>query len=282
MPFGPRGVSSREKQTTGGSTRLAAPRTTNPAIARGFSSLIGKQPFPMSSLRFAGKRGTCFVRSFIASSFFAISIVLSLASGAALAADAGSASASVEELHDVLTEAMKQAEALGYKGRFDLIAPAANAHIDQHFMASKSIGREWKKLSEEEQALWLSSFSNLTVANYAGRFKGYSGEHFVLNGEQDAPHDTKLVSTTLIIPDDDDVKLNYRLHKKDDSWKIIDVYMNGTVSELSLRRSEYSSTLKREGFESLIAAIKKKLEDFAAGNIDDDGSHIATGPAKTP
>ena len=203
--------------------------------------------------------------------FVVCMILLTPRSG--LAAAQGSASATVESLHEVLTGAMKEAETLGYQGRFDLIAPAVNEHIDQAFMAAKSIGRHWKKLSPEEQERWLKTFFDLTVANYAGRFKGYSGEHFELEGEEDAPHDTKLVKTTLILPDDDDVRLNYRLRETDGSWKIIDIYLNGTVSELSLRRSEYSSTVKREGFETLIAAVQKKLVNFAGGSFDkDDGN----------
>ena len=34
------------------------------------------------------------------------------------------------------------------------------------------------------------------------------------------------------------------------------------MSELALRRSEYSSALKREGFDSLMASIENKIEDL--------------------
>jgi phospholipid transport system substrate-binding protein len=275
----PRG-SQRQKQIDGGSTRLASAAPEQPTRhLLWFPLLIGKRFFPQRSLRFAGKRGTSFVRLFITTSLFVLAACLTLSSSTATAS---TATASVENLHETLTEAMKQADALGYQGRFDLIAPAVNAHIDQKFMASKSIGRAWKKLSEAEQELWLQSFSNLTVANYAGRFKGYSGEHFVTNAEQDAPHKTKLVSTTLVLPNDDDVKLNYRLHETEAGWKIIDVYMNGTVSELSLRRSEYSSTLKRKGFDSLLTAVSEKLSKFAAGNVANDRTQITTGKSDAP
>ena len=192
--------------------------------------------------------------------------ILWLSAPPALATPPDSASHAVESLHQVLTEAMKDAESLGYQGRFELIAPAVNRYIDQHFMASKAIGRYWRKLSDEERERWLETFAALTVANYAGRFTGYSGEHFILDGEDDAPHETKLVKTTLVLPEEDDVTINYRLHKTESGWRIIDVYLNGTVSELSLRRSEYSSAMKRDGFEVLIAAVEKKLADFAGGN----------------
>ena len=49
-----------------------------------------------------------------------------------------------------------------------------------------------------------------------------------------------------------------------DGWKIIDVYMDGTVSELSLRRAEFSSVAKREGFNSLIQTLEAKIEKLAA------------------
>lgn len=221
-------------------------------------------------------------RSTVSCSYiFLVSLAL-LVPASGLAATPGSASHAVESLHEALTSAMKEADSLGYGGRFERIEPAVNTYIDQEFMATKSIGRYWKKLTEDEQKRWLTTFANLTVANYAGRFKGYSGERFTLDGEEDAPHNTKLVRTTLVLPDDDNVKLNYRLHETDAGWKIIDIYLNGTVSELSLRRSEYSSKVKRDGFEPLIAAVEQKLADFAEGNAEQGTHPVSSSAAHQP
>jgi len=219
---------------------------------------------------------------FVSSVLFSCFILLLAPTRGLAAATPGSASYTVESLHETLTGAMKEAEELGYVGRFDRIAPVVQSCIDQEFMATKSIGRHWKKLTADEQKRWLKTFADLTVANYAGRFKGYSGERFTLDGEEDAPHDTKLVKTTLVLPDDDDVVLNYRLHETESGWKIIDIYMNGTVSELSLRRSEYSSKVKREGFEVLIAAVEEKLADFAEGNVDDTMNRVSSSAPARP
>ncbi len=188
---------------------------------------------------------------------------LSLPPIATAAEDATEPSQVVESLHAILIQAMQNSETLDYQGRHDLIAPIVQASIDQQFMAEKSIGRHWKKLSEDDQKRWTRSFANLTVANYAGRFVGFSGEYFQTKGTEDAPHDTKLVKTVLILPEDDDVILNYRLRATDDGWRIVDIYMNGTVSELSLRRSEYSTTLKRDGFEALVSALEGKIQTFS-------------------
>jgi hypothetical protein len=52
------------------------------------------------------------------------------------------------------------------------------------------------------------------------------------------------------------------------AWKIIDVYLNGTVSELALRRSEYASLIKREGWNAVIAALDQRIQGFATTPSD--------------
>lgn len=169
----------------------------------------------------------------------------------------------VESLHSGLLTSMKDAATLGYDGRYAHLQGVLQQTFDLAFMAEKSVGRHWKKLGESEQERWLDAFGRLTTANYAGRFVGYSGQYFETLGEEPAAHETVLVRTRLVIPADDDIVLNYRLRETENGWRIIDVYLNGTVSELALRRSEYASTLKRDGFEVLCTLIDSKLAEFA-------------------
>ena len=76
--------------------------------------------------------------------------------------------------------------------------------------------------------------------------------------------DTMIVRTRLIDPGDEDVELNYRMHRTAEGWKIIDVYLDGTVSELALRRSEFSGIVKRESFDALIAALDAKIAKLSS------------------
>ena len=181
---------------------------------------------------------------------------------AAAEAESGAPTAMIETFHAGLLEIMKEAKVLGFQGRIDRLAPLMGETFDLDFMASKTVGRHWKKLSDEEKARWAETFARFTTANYAGRFTGYTGEEFVTLGVEDAARGTRNVLTKIVVPDGEDVQLNYRVIERDGTWKIIDVYLNGTVSELALRRSEYSSALKREGFDSLMASIEDKIEDL--------------------
>jgi len=177
-------------------------------------------------------------------------------------AESGAPAAMIETFHAGLLEIMKEAKVLGFQGRIDRLAPLMRETFDLDFMASKTVGRHWKKLSDEEKARWAETFARFTTANYAGRFTGYTGEEFVTLGIEDAARGTRNVLTKIVVPDGEDVQLNYRVIERDGTWKIIDVYLNGTVSELALRRSEYSSALKREGFDSLMASIEDKIADL--------------------
>lgn len=179
------------------------------------------------------------------------------------------ASSVVDSLHDELLEVMKEAKTLGYKGRFDRLKPVLQKLFDIPFMAQKSVGRHWKKVDEEDRERLLQTFGRFTVANYAGRFDDYSNQHFETIKEEKSTHGTILVHSRLVTPGGDTVQLNYRLRPVEGGWRIIDVYLNGTVSELALRRSEYSSLIQREGFEALLTALDERIADLAAGKAHD-------------
>lgn len=183
---------------------------------------------------------------------------------AAAESEARSPVALIENFHAGLLAIMKDADRLGFQGRIDQLAPLMRNTFDLDFMASKTVGRHWKKLSEADQARWAEIFARFTTANYAGRFTGYTGEEFVTLDVEDAARGTRTVLTKIAVPDGEDVHLNYRVIERDGEWKVIDVYLNGTVSELALRRSEYSSALKRDGFASLVASIEDKIADLKA------------------
>jgi phospholipid transport system substrate-binding protein len=178
----------------------------------------------------------------------------------------------VENLHEALLGVMKEADSLGYEGRFAQLEPVLENCFDLAFMAEKSVGRYWKEATEAEKARLVETFSRYTIANYAGRFVGYSGQHFETIDEEPALRETILVRTRLVDPSDEPVQLNYRLRSLDGTWRIIDVYFNGTVSELALRRSEYSTLLKREGVDGLLEALSEKIAALEAGEGEDSES----------
>jgi phospholipid transport system substrate-binding protein len=47
-------------------------------------------------------------------------------------------------------------------------------------------------------------------------------------------------------------------------WQIADVFLNGTISELAIRRSEFASIRQRQGVDGLIAELIRKADLLSA------------------
>jgi phospholipid transport system substrate-binding protein len=168
----------------------------------------------------------------------------------------------VEKFQTELIAVMKNGKQLGYAGRYDkLYEPVSNSH-DLTKIARIVVGKEWEKLSEAQQQKLVDVFIRLSVASYAHNFKDYSGETFVFDSEEETTRGGVVVHSHFIIPDDKPVKFDYMLKEKGNSWRIINIIANG-VSDLALKRSEYTTILQREGFDALIAKINEKIDNYS-------------------
>jgi phospholipid transport system substrate-binding protein len=190
-----------------------------------------------------------------------------LSAGAAVAADKSAPVQVIEKLHAGMIAVMQSAATTPFEGRAERLAPLLESSFDLDFMARKSLGRSFETLSAEDQKRWIEVFRRFMVANYAGRFTGWSGQQFETLGEDPAAQDTVLVRTRLIDPGAENVDLAYRMREVAGAWRIIDVYLKGTVSELSLRRSDFTAILDRQGFPALVESVEAKIADLRAGKV---------------
>jgi phospholipid transport system substrate-binding protein len=173
--------------------------------------------------------------------------------------------AAIDALHASLLDVMKNAEALGYAGREQKLRTVIPKYFDVDEMARQSLGgQQWKAASDDAKRRYLDTFERFMVANYAGRFDGFSGQSFETLGEVPGPRDTVIVKSRLLDPTDKNVDLNYRMHQVGGDWKVIDVYLDGSVSELALRRSEFVSIVKRQNLDALLVALDAKIAKLAA------------------
>lgn len=180
------------------------------------------------------------------------------------ASDAGvDAVATIDNLHAALLEIMQNAESLGYGGRRDRIAPIVEASFDLAFITRFTLGRYWADLSAEQQNIMVDALRRLTIANYASRFDGYSGERFATVSNKAARKGRELVRTVLEVNNDiaDNVTLDYLLQQTEGSWRIVNVIANG-VSDLSLKRADYGAVVKTQGLDSLIARINGQIAEL--------------------
>jgi phospholipid transport system substrate-binding protein len=167
----------------------------------------------------------------------------------------------VERLHAELLDVMKQAKALGYKGRYQRLAPIVTSSYDLSFIAKVVVGRYWSEFSPEQKDQFVNIFTKLSIATYANQFNGYSGEHFKTISAEESTKGRLLIKTVLIKSNGEEVELDYMLHQNKHQWQIINVFAQG-VSDLSLKRAQYTSYLKKNGFDGLLQEINDKIKSY--------------------
>ena len=168
----------------------------------------------------------------------------------------------IDDFQNQLIEVMKQGKTLGFQGRYDKLDAVVRKSHDLPKIARIVVGKQWEELTPDQQTKLEAAVSQLSVSAYAYNFKDFSGESFNFVSEEETGRGGVVIHAILKIPGEKDVKFDYMMKKKDDSWQIINIIADG-VSDLALKRSDYTSVLTREGFDALIAKINEKIESYA-------------------
>lgn len=170
----------------------------------------------------------------------------------------------ITRFNETLLKAMKGGDQLGYKGRYEILAPVIKDSFALAYTARISMGRYWATLSGEERERFLKTYIDWTISTYAGRFDSYSDESFKVTSVSEPVRGTVTVVSKLIEPGKNEVEFHYQLRKVDDEWRIVDIRIEG-VSQLALTRSQFASVLKKKGFNGLIAMLNDKIKKFSTG-----------------
>ena len=156
---------------------------------------------------------------------------------------------------------MKQADQLGLKGRYDKLAPVVAKTYDLASMSRIAVGQSWSTLPPQQQASIVNAFTRMTTATYASRFDGFSGEKFeILHTPTDrtatSSSKTQITqSTARPCPQLSHAQIRRRL-------EIVDVYLDGTISELASRRAEFGAILKSSGPDALVSRLSNEATSF--------------------
>lgn len=168
----------------------------------------------------------------------------------------------IRTFNETLLEAMKKAGELGYSGRYKLLDPVIKESFALSFMGAQSAGRYWKTMGQEERSLLIRTYTDWTVATYAGRFDGYSGESFQLASESLPVKGTVTVVSKFIQSDNEVIDFSYLLRRVEGRWRIVDIRISG-VSQLALTRAQFTGILKEKGVEALVAMLREKIRGFS-------------------
>ena len=165
----------------------------------------------------------------------------------------------VKRLYDTLLNTMKNGRTLGQSGRFAQLDPVIRRSFDIASMARLSIGSSWAGMSESLRQQVTESFGRYISAIYADRFDSYAGQKLEVTGEQPASSGV-MVRSQIIKASGEPVEVDYMMRRNGEAWLISDIYLDGAISEVATRRSEFASILRNDGIDGLIAALNRRAD----------------------
>ena len=165
----------------------------------------------------------------------------------------------VDELHNALISVMKSAETSNFEERYALLEKVIIENFNTPLISRVILSRYWKSLDQKTQTNFINLFNRLTIATYVDRFDSFENESFKHIAIEPMKKGRYLLKTKLLQTDGDSVSFDYIIQRDDEKWKIISVIANG-VNDLSLKRGEYSSVIKDQGFDLNHLCLLKFVE----------------------
>jgi phospholipid transport system substrate-binding protein len=171
----------------------------------------------------------------------------------------------IQRFYDALLSVMKEAKRMSFDQRYQRLAPAVAQTYDLALMSRLTIGPSWTQLQPAQQQAVTDAFSRYTISLYVNRFDDFNGERFEVDPNTTTSANGVVVQTTFIKGDRDKVVFNYLMRQSGVLWQAIDVYLNGTISQLATQRSEYGSVLERSGADALVRLLDERIASLHKG-----------------
>jgi phospholipid transport system substrate-binding protein len=181
--------------------------------------------------------------------------------GVAMAADRPTLP--VEDFYNALMDAMRHAREWKVQGRYQHLEPVMLHSFDVASMVRMAIGRDYDALPDDDRTKLHDAFGKLLVASFASEFDDFKGEKFTIDDQLTDHAGGKLVHTKFV-PAGAPVDINYVVRSAGDTWRIVDVYLNGNISQLATWRAKYGSLLKKGGTPAMLQAVDQQTAKFMA------------------
>ena len=164
--------------------------------------------------------------------------------------------ATVERIQEILRDPQLASEATRAERRARLRA-VIYPRFDFTEMAMRSLGSEWRKRTPEEQREFVAAFTKLLEKSYVDKIESYHGEK-ILYVRETQERDFAEVDTKVAGNQGEQFALDYKLHRRDQEWKVYDVVIEN-ISLVNNYRAQFSRVLANSSFVELLRRIKEKI-----------------------
>ncbi len=140
-----------------------------------------------------------------------------------------------------------------------MIREAVDKVFDWAAFSQRALGRHWKELNKKEKEEFIPLFGKLIEQTYMDKTRQYSGQQMnFINEELDEKYGS--VDAEVIIKNDVNVPIQFRVLKKNETWFIYDVKIEG-ISLVNNYRVQFNNIINKSGYTELVSKLKNKVNE---------------------
>jgi phospholipid transport system substrate-binding protein len=180
-----------------------------------------------------------------------------VAASATLHAQAETADTLVRKISTEVLDSVKADKAI-QAGDLNRIAALVDAkvmpHVNFEVVTRSAVGPQWRGATPEQRATLQTEFKKLLIRVYAGALSQVKDQTVEIVRTQPVAGSTQIVVQSEVRGKGEPIKLDYRLDKAADGFKIIDVNVGG-IWLVQSYRSQFGQVLASGGIDALITRL---------------------------
>ncbi len=136
------------------------------------------------------------------------------------------------------------------------------------------LGINWRRATPEQREAFLDVFEGVNLQRFMPLFTKYADQKFTVDKTRQDKNKPRLyfIDSTIHRGEAEPVSIEWRVIRRDDQYRILDVVAEGVSMALTLR-NEYGAVVKNEGIDGLIERLRQKIDK-------DDGATPDTAAAQ--
>jgi phospholipid transport system substrate-binding protein len=139
------------------------------------------------------------------------------------------------------------------------IREIVNQVFDYTELSKRTLGRNWKNLTAEQQHEFVELFSELLEKVYADRLLAYSDEKVIFEKETMLKENQAEVQSFVLTSDGKNIPIFYRMLQNGNQWRIYDVIIEG-VSLVKNYRTQFKEILDTGSPEKVLEVLREKVK----------------------
>ena len=189
-------------------------------------------------------------------------ILISLVSTSLLAEDFTNPTARVKDSVEKVISILKD-ESLERELRWKSIGSVINQSFDFRSMSQSILATNWRTATPAEREKFVEFFSQYLEETYRTKIEAYTNQKVEYVGE--TINGKRAVVETLIITDNTEIPVNYKLKNNDGIWFVYDVVIEG-ISLVNNYRSTFAAIVKNDGMDGLLNDIQLRIDKHKSSN----------------